>query len=589
MLLRDIKIEAAGATGWFSKHLAFGDDITQLYGPNGCGKTPVIQSIAFALGYPVKYREDIYKNCGAVVLRLNVCDQEIELRRRIEKKLDIQACVNGGKPTTFYNEGEYSSFLFDLLGVETTTLTSTGNDPVSPYISMFLPLFYLDQDVGYTLLYSPPRSFIRSQYVEMMRMCFGLPPKYSFDQKKYLIEKKKQLDNLDRSVVRQQQLLENLAEELGASKRSSAELESDIAAVREQMDSVRDGRSLADDAVSALNRLIRDYQNNYQGVEAEIQELRARVSGFGRIKNEIEVEVNTLSLNEEARRLFCSFEDICANRTCGLFLGSAESYGKNLLYLRDQVKDLQRNTTIQESRIEQLEGQLSAIRSEIGSLEKTRRETLADQGIDSVIDTISELTGRMVELQKEKQVVDTMEKEQNAYMGFLNERECIQNDLASLGSNTGSSDLRALEIRKKLRERIVFWLNTLHTKNVSRDVHIDSDFRVEFGEEKITQFAGSTLLRVILAVRTAIFEIYTDDKKKQFRFLLLDTPRQQDIEASNLASYVAALKKLAIENDAQIILSTTEYRYDCTTGDAEWVPEFPGSEQNMFLGSADDR
>lgn len=553
MVLRDIKIEAAGTTGWFSKQLAFGEDITQLYGPNGCGKTPVIQSVAYALGYPVKYREDIYKNCEAVVLRLNVHDREIELRRRIEKKLGIQVRVNGGEPTTFCNEREYSSFLFNLLGIETTTLTSTGNEPVAPYLSTFLPLFYLDQDVGYTNLYSPPNNFIKSQYAEMMRICFGLPPKHSFDQKKYVIEKKKKLDELDRGIARKQQLLDNLTNELEGSKRSSIELEREIAAIREQIDSLKDGRSLADDAVSAVNRLIRDRQNNYQNVEAEIQELRVRVGGFARIKDEIEIEINTLSLNEEARRLFGSFEDICAKSNCGLFLGSAESYGKNLLYLRDQVKDLQRNTTIQESRIEQLEGQLSAIRSEIRDLENTHQQALAEQGIDAVIDTIRELTERVVVLQKEKQVVDAMEKEQTAYIRLLNEREGIQNDLASLSGSVGTSDLRALEIRKKLRERIVFWLNTLHTKNVSRDVHVDSDFGVEFGEEKIKQFAGSTLVRVILAIRTAAFEIYTKDKNNGFRFLILDTPRQQDIEAIDLASYVAALKKLAVENGVQII------------------------------------
>jgi hypothetical protein len=588
MVLRDIEIEAAGGTGWSSKRLVFGKDITQLYGPNGCGKTPIIQSIAFVLGYPVKYREDIYKNCEAVVLRLDDRDREIELRRRIDKKLDIQARVNGGELTTFYDEKDYSSFLFRLLGIKTTTLTSTGNEPVTPYLSTFLPLFYLDQDVGYTSLYAAPSNFIKSQYTEMMRLCFGLHPKHSFDQKKFEIEKKKRLDHLDRTIVRQQQLLDNLAKELGDSKLSSVELERQITAIREQIDSLKDGRNLADNAVSALNKHIRNRHNIYQNIEGEIKELRVRVNGFFRIKDEIEIEINTLSLNEEARHLFGSFEDICANPSCGLFLGSAESYGKNLLYLRDQVKDLQRNTTIQESRIVQLEVQRDAILSEIKDLEKIRQEALAEQGIDAVIDTITALTSRVVALQKEKQVVDAIEDEQKAYILFLNERESIQNDLASSGS-ANSSDLRALEIRKKLRERIVHWLDTLHTRNVSRDVHVDSDFWVKFAEEKVAQFTGSTLLRVILAVRTAAFEIYTEDKNNRFRFLILDTPRQQDIEAVDLASYVAALKELAVDNDAQIIFSTTEYHYDCAAGDAEWAPEFPGLEQNMFLGTAENR
>lgn len=69
--------------------------------------------------------------------------------------------------------------------------------------------------------------------------------------------------------------------------------------------------------------------------------------------------------------------------------------------------------------------------------------------------------------------------------------------------------------------------------------------------------------------------------------MILDTPRQQDIEASDLANYVCALKAMAVKKEIQIIFSTTEYHYDCEVGDAEWIPEFAGLEQKMFLGTAE--
>lgn len=50
MKLIELKIHPSGKDGWGSKNLVFASDITQLYGPNGSGKTPVIHSIAFALG-----------------------------------------------------------------------------------------------------------------------------------------------------------------------------------------------------------------------------------------------------------------------------------------------------------------------------------------------------------------------------------------------------------------------------------------------------------------------------------------------------------------------------------------------------------
>jgi hypothetical protein len=101
----------------------------------------------------------------------------------------------------------------------------------------------------------------------------------------------------------------------------------------------------------------------------------------------------------------------------------------------------------------------------------------------------------------------------------------------------------------------------------------------------VSQFKGSTLLRVVLAFHTAAFELYTKNPANEMRFLVLDTPRQQDIDVGALGSYVSELKRLAREQDCQIVFSTTEYRYNCVDGDQEWIPAFPGVEQNMFLNS----
>jgi hypothetical protein len=118
---------------------------------------------------------------------------------------------------------------------------------------------------------------------------------------------------------------------------------------------------------------------------------------------------------------------------------------------------------------------------------------------------------------------------------------------------------------------------------VNREIVVDSDFDYLFGSEKLNQLHGSTLLRVILAMRTAAFEVYARDNAKALRFLVLDTPRQQDIEKEPLARYISELKALAAAANAQIIFSTTDYHYECAEGDIQWSPEFDGAEQKMFL------
>ncbi|MBB7763813.1 AAA family ATPase, partial [Escherichia coli] len=61
MKLISIKIKGRDIFGLESDELILGKHITEFYGPNGCGKTPLLQSIAYCLGYPCKFRDDIYK------------------------------------------------------------------------------------------------------------------------------------------------------------------------------------------------------------------------------------------------------------------------------------------------------------------------------------------------------------------------------------------------------------------------------------------------------------------------------------------------------------------------------------------------
>ncbi len=583
MRLRTLKIEAEGPNGWASNELVFGREITELFGPNGCGKTPVIHSIAYCLGYPVKYRDDLLSKCSAAVLTLESEGSVVELRRKIGSQFDVEVRA-GENFRGYYSEKEYSAYLLDLFGFGVPTLTSAAGDATTPYMATLLPLFFLDQDHGYTSQYHAQNNFIRDQYAEMMRLVFGLPPKNSFDQKKLVLQKKQRVEQLDRAIVKRREMIAELTEDLGKVRRDLAIVDAEIAALQGQLQRLKDSKSLKTDAESALDELIYGKTSERRKLVSESNELQVRINGFDRIRNEIEVEVNTLSLNEEARRLFSSFEDICANPQCGLFLGSSESYGKNLLYLRDQLKDLNRNTEGQRARVASLVQQVDAVTVEIQGLEERRAEISEGSESAALVQAISDLTRRVYELQREREGLTEITLNEKEYIAFMNERELVQNDLASLGGTSGAVDLRAIEIRANWRAGIRRWLDVLNTPNISKEIELEGDWGLKFGEEKIGQFKGSTLLRVVLAIHTAMFELHVMDKSKKFRFLILDTPRQQDIDRETMGAYIEALKKLAAEHAAQVVFSTTDYHYQGREGDREWLPTFPGPEQMMFLG-----
>lgn len=589
MKLVELEIHPSGTDGWGSKNLVFANDITQLYGPNGAGKTPVIHSIAFALGYPVRYRDDIMEKCLSVSLTVEHEEELFTFERSFSDKFHIEVSERGSsEKRMFYNEQEISEYLFSRLGLSPLALTTNKNEPIYPYVSTFLPLFYIDQDAGYTSAYKPPASFIKDQYAEMIRLGIGIAPKHSFEAKRFLIEKKRELDLVNVKIVSTEEFIQKLEEQSDFHNSSVVELEDELENLRNELEELRNSFDATNDADYVLQRLVREKQNDRLNLSASIKDLQSRISGFNKIKSEIEIEINTLSLNEESRRLFSSFKDICAMPGCGLFTSSSDSYGKNLLYLRDQIKDLDRNTRFQEIRVNEYTSSLIKLDEEIASLESNLTKKDEDSQTKSLIAAISALTRSIIDLQGKKDVIERIESEKNDYVQLLNKRIGLQGDISSFDGSAGSNDIRILEFRNSYRKKIIEWLDVLSTKNVSRDITVDSDFNIQFGTEKLSQFSGSTLLRTVLALRAAFFELFISMGCISIEFLIFDTPRQHDIETKDFAAFIARLKSICKDNRAQVVFSTTEYHYNASEGDIEWHPEFSGFEQPMYLGVIDN-
>lgn len=232
------------------------------------------------------------------------------------------------------------------------------------------------------------------------------------------------------------------------------------------------------------------------------------------------------------------------------------------------------------SRLRKLDEEISSLESNLTKEEENSQTT-------SLIAAISALTRSIIDRQGKKDVLERIESEKHDYVQLLNKRKGLQGDISSFEGGAGSGDIRILEFRNSYRKKIVEWLDVLSTKNVSRDIAVDSDFNVLFGAEKLSQFSGSTLLRTVLALRAAFFELFISMGCTSIEFLIFDTPRQHDIETKDFAAFITRLKSICKDNRAQIVFSTTEYHYNAAEGDIEWKPEFSGFEQPMYLGVID--
>lgn len=584
MKLISLQLIGSGRQSWSSEVLFFGERLTQLFASNGAGKTPLVQSIVFALGYKVDYRDDIVDRCDYVELVVAARGREYIIRRRIKGGFSVTVAVAGEPEVEFVREREYSRFLLMLWGLDDRLLTTVRGESTPIYSLQILPLFYLDQDHGYANEYFSVPKFIKDQYAEVVRIVFGLPPKNSSDKQRQRRKLLDELDRLDQQVVFAEKAIAGLTSDLNAPRQPVDAIELQLNEAVASLEALGESRGSSESVNEEIEARIAFLRGEERTLVRELGELKLRVRGFGRIREEIEVEADTLSLNEEARRVFASFDEICSTEGCGLFLRSSRSYGKSLLYLRDQIKDLTRANAAHERRIDEVERALAAVRAELFSRRSALDEVAGQGAVAALVEVVSRLTETVIHLKRARQIELELARRESEYVDKLEERARIQSQIDSLSASGGVRSVELLRVQNSLAERIKFWLDILRTPNVGRNVEVDGDFNVEFDGQKVVKFKGSTLTRVVLAIRAAVFDLLSARPAAVPRFLILDTPRQQDISRDDLAVFVRELQALGSSRGVQIVISTTNHRYELGVGDAEWVPTFPGVEHPMFLG-----
>lgn len=582
MKLISLKINRRNNSGWESGEIAFGAHVTQVTGENGSGKTPIIQAVVFCLGYPVVFRDDVKAQCGSVSLVIEMRNERYLIERAIEAETKITVSSN----TTlreFDDEREFSEFFFSLIGLESVNLLDSANRKTAPYMATALPLFFLDQDNGYSEVYKPAAMFIKDQFQEMVRYLFRFSQKNLFESAKDLIALKAKRETLDEIIASHRSVLERLYAK-HTSNLSEQVITDRIAEKQAQLDQLSSSQGARSAATAAFDAEIYELGKSIAELDREDSELKLRASSFQRIKQEIDTEINTLSLNERARRLFESMESICTNSDCGLFKKSTESYGRNLLYLKDQAKDLESGASAAEARTAVIREVRASLQAQMERLKGKRERSLQQEGLSGMVEVIREVTESVIALEQDLAVVRQLRSLTARLDEVEADRSALSDKIESISSRGRKADQNMVALRIELRTLTLKWLEILGTENVDRNLLIDQDLKFQFGNEQIRAFKGSTLVRVVLAIHAALFEAYMIRPGEKFSCLIFDTPNQQEIKTEDLRNFMRALKRLCVDHHAQVIFASKDYRYETDNNDIVVEPSFPGLQHPMYLG-----
>ncbi|TOH65095.1 hypothetical protein CGI75_24570, partial [Vibrio parahaemolyticus] len=117
---------------------------------------------------------------------------------------------------------------------------------------------------------------------------------------------------------------------------------------------------------------------------------------------------------------------------CQLFSGSSDSYSKNLLYLRDQIKDLERNAENDLSRIDELKRRRIAVEGLTRQIVEERNNAIERTEASALVEAISEIKNQLFGLQVQQEKLDTLDKLSTIYFNLLSDQRRAVDRVASL-------------------------------------------------------------------------------------------------------------------------------------------------------------
>jgi hypothetical protein len=575
--------------GWETPVLEFGASLTAVSGENGSGKTPVMKGIMAALGHEVAIDPDILARCARARVALLVDGKPVKITRFLESAFLLE--VSDGTSTTFFEtQAAFADKMLELLGIQQRELTTVGNEQTQIYVNLLYPLFWVDQDLGWTSLYATPgkRDFIRSQYTEMVRVLLGLPARHPFRSRDDYDKAKQRLAVVDKHVATQRALVQRLRAEADVNRRdeknllqSRDELKAELSLFESALEDVRSITRKQDEEIARLEERRTALLNQRFALAGRQQQLTLAL-------NEIDGEVEVLAANEQATDLLKTF---CGNAMCKLFQPQYESYGRTLLFLKDQMKDLKsvdsslhREHESVSSRVTEMDAALEQARAE-------RAQTVLQSPQSQVQGRVAAVTTKLVDVELLLSRIEQLSREEQRFERSLDEREQQAQAVENLKPRSERrNDGSAFDARHMLAKKMDEWLDVLSTPNLPRGVVVEEDFSLRikgeiFGPD--SSISGSTRTRVVLAFHAALLETALELGGNHPGWLLLDAPKQHELSQVDLNAYIGRLSDVARRHPGKVqtvfSIANTEAPLPLREGDIEWKPSNGVGREAKYL------
>ncbi len=575
--------------GWKSPEYQFGRLTTLITGDNGAGKTPMLRALALALGAKVELPQVINLKCRGVRLVFDKQPGPVVVERAFAQV--YATFEEGGRTTRCFSEDDISEAVMQHLSISPRSLVRRqDNQPVAPYMSVLAPLFFVDQDHGWKDVYEAPPNvnFLHDQREEALRWILDIPQRNLANTRREKDEARRKEGAVLEQVELKKRFVESLRRQVGDDARDGGResLEAQRATIAERLNALvqsYDGLARVDAVVEADAR---NAGNDRDAARDQLLSLERQAGNLRQTRNELASETSVLEANEIAANVF---RDFCGNEDCNLFRPQ-DSYGRRLLHLRDQLKDIDSTSSLLMQQIDQARATLSDRQSRLDQHVQRRREQSNRTGGETLVQAIEALTKEASQISLRLDRVLMLEDERRKLGALMEQAQRASEQVAQLaGTRHSAGGSRLADARTLLATTTDKWLRAVHARHVGSATQFDPNLVPYIAGERFSissSQSGSTRTRVVLALHAALIETSIEMRGQHPGFLILDAPKQQEFHPPDLAAFVTACERLFVEQSApfQLVVGAKDQDIFETVPSAVWEPTFRADEGYHFLG-----
>ena len=330
---------------------------------------------------------------------------------------------------------------------------------------------------------------------------------------------------------------------------------------------------------SALDVRLREAAQQRDQLRFKLASANRRKTQLIDVQAEVGAELGAIEQNEIAAD---AFRALCGKPDCQFFRKPEDSYGRRVLYLKDQLKDFESSVGETERDLEVLQQQVAAGEAAVQAAADERTLSLDRQGGGAAAASVQSLAIELADVCVRLDRLERIARDRQQLEALLDREQRAGEEVSDLRpTGRGHTDnSRLLDGRQHLAAAFKDWMVALHTPNAPADAGFGEDLRLTLGGETFGQkssHSGSTRTRIVLAFHAAMVETSLLMGGTHPPLLALDAPRQHELAAADLRSYIERFHKMSAKRPTpiQLVFSATDPAIvpeGCT--DEIWKPTF---------------